>query len=1432
MIKVTIRSGPDAGRVTQVSGDAFSIGRARTCEVILTDRAVSREHCRIERQGDSWIVIDGGSANGTFVNNRESRISADYRLAPGDEVIVGNTQLQLEFLQPADEEKTVVQSTRPQESAQQVEEAAGAEPDRAVRPDRLTALRQADAPIMIEVVSGPDRGQVYQPAEEICEIGRSQACTITLNDKRLSRHHATIKRQAGSYRLFDENSTNGTFLHAPDKQITNAVLADGDVVYVGGTQLRITIQGAVAPAGAVMPASAPDEETSILSATLAGKRFEMTLPQFDTKSRVLGALPDRTSRLASLDSSVDSTPGVERDDEEEVTKIAPQAPAPERWIILHVVHPDGTETAWEPSARMDSFTIGREGPRSRADLCIEDRQISRIHLTVEKTATGVVLTDENSTNGTFFQGEKVDRLELDHDAELRLAGTIVTFDLSPRQARDELVLDDDRTTIAPPRSPEADSPGPAAVARQIPATSQDARARAGRQSTPAESVESRSVAFKPRLPLILRMLQAQAENGRISRLQWTTILLTVVAALGSYGLFHIGKSASFSAGPLALAHTQWEGECTTCHPPGGGHQAVNATCANCHAEQPLAPAAGQADAWQANAPHIVQFAVGVQDDCVGCHQEHRGAEFSLTALGEATGAQTTQCWSCHNAGLGVRAFATRPLRTFLDELFSPGEERNGQPVYTLQQPAMEERRLAWLERHAPQPSGLIFAHAGHEQTLEEFEEDPLACTDCHPAQYEDAQYEDAQPDVATRFAFPSHAQCSECHDVGDDDPQQAQEQVRNEALDQEESSQDCLACHTQPDGGIQKVARSTDYIFFSHATDGHSGRCQPCHFLLRGETEFRPVIRSAEFYPLPMDACMSCHEERREQGFERATLACLDCHRTHHQFPSTVAQPGWGQYVSLNMLLLIGLTFVSGIGAYTYWEDTHAKNHLEALTARAAAETAQQAAGQIHAAETDSDERKAEVAQWQTRVDSAVDILNEAQQAFATEKYAEARAKFTAAAAGFEQAHLVTERASEPEPEAAPALADSSDEPPAVKDNVMPFPVVDTAGCIACHGCYDSCPEKVLIGDAGGKSTVVKPSACVAQGKGCRICEVTCPVEAIRVTTGPLVREYERAKVTIQNESEDRPGIFLVGEVIGAPLIKTSVNQGDFAVRYIVTNKPRFAAAPYDVIIVGAGPAGLGAGLRAKESALRYLILERTTIASSIRDYPRDKPVLAEPVGLPMYGDLPVKTQDKDSLIKAWEDVIQGAQLEIHERQEVTDVTKTNGLYTVTTAQGEDYAAAYVILAIGARSNPRKLGVPGEDLPKVVYKLSDAGEYSGKSVLVVGGGDSAVEAAVALAKEEGTTVSLSYRKGALTRAKQPNVEAIEALQATGRVNLVFMSTVVEVRDDRVVLDVEGVRQEIDNDAVFTLLGAEPPKAWLEKIGLTVEKFSEKKSGLW
>src|SRR5262249_29642084 len=160
--------------------------------------------------------------------------------------------------------------------------------------------------------------------------------------------------------------------------------------------------------------------------------------------------------------------------------------------------------------------------------------------------------------------------------------------------------------------------------------------------------------------------------------------------------------------------------------------------------------------------------------------------------------------------------------------------------------------------------------------------------------------------------------------------------------------------------------------------------------------------------------------------------------------------------------------------------------------------------------------------------------------------------------------------------------------------------------------------------------------------------------------------------------------------IVGAALIKKAVNQGDQVVRHIAENKPRVADAPYDVIIVGAGPAGLGAALQAKKSGLRYLLLERETIASTIRHYPRDKAVLAEPVALPLYGMLPVMEAEKDTLIAVWQAVVQTTGLEVREHAQVTAVTKTDGGFTVTTGKGT-FAGASVVLAIGVRGNPRTL---------------------------------------------------------------------------------------------------------------------------------------------
>lgn len=391
----------------------------------------------------------------------------------------------------------------------------------------------------------------------------------------------------------------------------------------------------------------------------------------------------------------------------------------------------------------------------------------------------------------------------------------------------------------------------------------------------------------------------------------------------------------------------------------------------------------------------------------------------------------------------------------------------------------------------------------------------------------------------------------------------------------------------------------------------------------------------------------------------------------------------------------------------------------------------------------------------------------------------------------------------------------------APEDDVFPFPVIDASICISCSNCYDSCPTYVLAGDPDThKATVVNPIACIAQTEGCTICEDGCPTGSIRVTLGPKFREVEHVQIDEHNES-NIPGLFSAGDITGSSWIKEAVNQGDDVVRYIYGDKPRLADAPYDVIIVGAGPAGLSAGLQAKRLGLCSLILERGTIADHIRSMPEGKALLGEPESLPLYGLLPMmEATNRESLIELWQQTVQTAGLEVNEWEEVTDIAKTHGLFTVTTSKGT-YQGAYVILAIGKRSDPRKIGASGEDLPKVSYNLIDVDEWKGKKVLIVGCGDSAIEAAVALSKEEGTTVTLSCRRGEFSRIKPRNGQAIAEQEKAGRVTVILNSTVAGITETTVTLQVEDERRQVENDAVFVLIGRDSYKSWLEKIGVRV-----------
>lgn len=1300
MIKITVLSGPDAGSVFSPRGESIVIGRSHTCDVVLRDGLVGRRHCTLTRQDSRWLLTDLHSANGTFLNDLKTRV-ATRELRSADEVLLGQTRLRVELSALTEKEVPTASahplagSAPPHERTGRVPAASRTEPAPVL--ERLDAVRQPDIPIVITVVGGPDRGMVYSPSQEVLSIGRADSCTIVLHDAAASRVHATIRREAGKYRLYDENTRNGTFLRTPSARIFHADITDGDIIYLGRTQLRVEIRLSA-------PAAAASGDETLISGTLEGKDFTFSL-----------ALPVRGAQLPPPEAPTAGPPS-HRATAEGGLPSAPTAENLAPRISLQIIEGPGQGATFAPAPGTQSFTVGRG---EATDFRLQDHGASRTHFSVELTPTGFILIDKGSVNGTFVnQGaERVSRVTLKDGDEIRVYET---------RLKVAIILPAEATIAAPlPPSP----PGQGQLAG-VPPPPTEAEKAAGPGAAPpepqappaVEDVQSRSAAFKERLQVIEKQKGVSLRPFTMpgSPRQWAALLLMLLAAASSYGFILLGQPVPFSGGPVAKDHEQWQNDCAQCHSP-WGIQPMNASCvaAGCHV-----------DVLKKGKEYIRLAAdrAPVRDDCVSCHTEHRGFKFDI-AGGEAL------CWSCHKGGLGVRRFEARPMRAYYQQLtVAPGalEPKSGKVINPprLQPPATEEARWA-LQRSVPhEESGLKYGHAIHKEDVYKEYGKVEDCQDCHK-----------QLPEGQRSVLPTHAECITCHKgVVDRDPQVAKASA----------SQQCLECHTRQEGGITRVQKATTFVNFSHDDHTETG-CVQCHFVIQGEQAYRPVLRAAALYPLPMEACYTCHEQ------QEATVACLDCHGTHHTYDlsTTEVAASWLGQISFGSVLLVFVTLVAGAGAYTYADMRLARQWLAALAPPSSAEGTT----------------------------------------------------------------------------TAPAIAPSEAPPPTGEGGVMPFPTVDAATCISCSSCYDSCPTNVLAGDpATHKSIVVNPKACTALVDGCTICQDGCPTGAIRVTSTPLVREVERAQIDEHNET-NIPGLFLIGEVVGAALIKKAVNQGDQAVRYIFNRKPRSADAPYDVIIVGAGPAGLGAGLEAKRLGLRYLLVERATLASTIRDYPRDKAVLAEPVLLPQYGLLPMRDDKKESLIAAWEQVVREIGLQVNEREEATAITKTNGLFTVTTVKGS-YAGAYVVIGIGTRGNPRKIGVTGEDLPKVAYNLIDAADFKGKKVLIVGGGDSAIEAAVALAKEEGTTVTLSYRRGEFSRIKSRNAQAIAEQEAAGRVTVLFNSQVTAITEKSVTLKVGEEARELENDAIFALIGADPPKAWLEKMGVNIVTIQETVGPQW
>ncbi len=412
------------------------------------------------------------------------------------------------------------------------------------------------------------------------------------------------------------------------------------------------------------------------------------------------------------------------------------------------------------------------------------------------------------------------------------------------------------------------------------------------------------------------------------------------------------------------------------------------------------------------------------------------------------------------------------------------------------------------------------------------------------------------------------------------------------------------------------------------------------------------------------------------------------------------------------------------------------------------------------------------------------------------------------------------------------------------------YPYIDPDVCIGCASCVSACPEGDVLGMVGGLATVVNGMRCIGIGQ----CAKACPLGGIELRVGSL---KGRADVPVMDDERETnvPGIYIAGELGGLALIRNAVEQGRETVRSIAERiedrpAPPESSSPADVLdlaIVGAGPSGLSAALSAVENKLSYVVLEQESdFGGTIFQYPRRKLTHTQPVELPLYGTLKRQEYTKEELLELLSGLIEQHQLQLRLGERVMSIERTaHGTFRIRTAGGvppeggkrntgpeggkrntgpeggeSNTVCAYnVLLALGRRGTPRKLGVPGEQLPKVMYQVRDAAQYRRCNVLCVGGGDSGIEAAMGLARQPGNQVAVSYRKEQFFRIKKKNEERLAKLVKRGRIQLIMQSQVLEITETSARLKTPDGEILIDNDFVFVLIGGIPPFKFLREIGI-------------
>ena len=383
-------------------------------------------------------------------------------------------------------------------------------------------------------------------------------------------------------------------------------------------------------------------------------------------------------------------------------------------------------------------------------------------------------------------------------------------------------------------------------------------------------------------------------------------------------------------------------------------------------------------------------------------------------------------------------------------------------------------------------------------------------------------------------------------------------------------------------------------------------------------------------------------------------------------------------------------------------------------------------------------------------------------------------------------------------------------------------PVVDVNSCIQTGACISACPEKDILGILNGKATTINASHCVGHGA----CFHACPTQAITLYIGTETRGVDIPHVDQTFES-NVPGIYIAGEMGGMGLIRNAVEQGKQAVENLARRIDRNVQADFDLVIVGAGPTGISASLAARKLNLKAITLEQDSLGGTVFTFPRKKIVMTSPMDLPLYGKVKLYETSKIQLLDLWNEVLSKNEISIQENTKVEQITSQGNAFLIQTSDNKQFTTQKVLLSIGRRGTPRKLNIPGEVSTKVAYRLLEPELITDKKIVIVGGGDSAIESALLLADQN--QVTLSYRGDAFGRLKVGNSKNIKEAVANQKIDVRLNTNLKSIEEDKVWItdSISGETKALENDLVYIFAGGELPTQFLEKVGIKItRKFGE------